>query len=103
MFAADYRLEIKQGEEFNIGFYLMDDNDQPIPLTDYSFQSQLREFPESDIYHEFTITTVPEQGYFAMHMPPQETSNIMFDNGIFCYYLPSFSNDNIYFYLVTCL
>lgn len=83
MFAAEYRLEIKQGEEFNVGFYLMDDNDQPISLADYSFQSQLREFPESDIYHEFTITTVPEQGYFAMHMTPEETSNIMFDNGVY--------------------
>lgn len=83
MIAESYNWEIKQGEDTTFSAQLLNDNDMPQDITGYTFQAQLREYPESAFAIPFTITTVPTQGKFSLFLSAAVTSSIYFDRGVY--------------------
>ena len=83
MIAESYNWEIKQGEDTTFSAQLLDDNDQPIDLTGYAFNAQLREYPESAYAVTFDISTIQAEGKFSLHLSAITTRNIYFDRGVY--------------------
>ena len=78
-----YTIEIKQGSDYNLSLELLDDSDQAIPLTNYTFDAQIREIPESNQKIDFTVTTIPSTGKVSLFLSAETTKKILFTQG--CY------------------
>ena len=73
--------ENQTGADFNFEMQMLDDNDNPIDLSNYTWKGQIRERPESGLAYDFTIYTVPSQGRVSLYMPAELTEKIMFHDG----------------------
>ena len=78
-----YMLKIKRGADFNLELQMLDDNNNPVDLTNYTWKAQIRERPESIHAIDITITTVPAQGKVSLYLPSTATREIMFADGIY--------------------
>lgn len=76
-----YTMKIKQGADFNLEMQMLDDNDNPIDLSNYTWKGQIRERPESGLAYDFTIYTVPSQGRVSLYMPAELTEKMMIHDG----------------------
>jgi hypothetical protein len=76
-----YTIEIKQGSDYNLSLELLDDSDQAIPLTNYTFDAQIREIPESNQKIDFTVTTIPATGKVSLYLAAATTEKILFTKG----------------------
>ena len=63
-----YPIEIKQGSDYNLTLTLLDDSDQAITLTNYTFDAQIREIHESNQKIDFTVTTIPSTGKVSLFL-----------------------------------
>ena len=79
----NYTIEIKRGADYNLEFQQLDDNDNPIDLTNYTWKGQIRERPESTLAYDFAITTVPALGMVSLYIPASMTADMMFSDGIY--------------------
>ncbi len=87
-----YNIEMKRGADFNLELRMLDDNDAPIDLSNYSWRSQMRERPESELSYDFVINTTPSKGIVTMSMAYGVTEQIMFSNGVYDLYYVGLGN-----------
>jgi len=78
-----YPIEIKQGSDYNLTLTLLDDSDQVIPLTNYTFDAQIREIHESNQKIDFTVTTIPSTGKVSLFLAAATTEKILFTKGVY--------------------
>lgn len=78
-----YTIEIKQGSDYSLTLTLLDDSDQAITLTNYTFDAQIREIPESNNKIDFVVTTIPSTGKVSLFLSAATTKKILFTKG--CY------------------
>jgi hypothetical protein len=83
MMPEKYTIEMKQGSDYNISLELKDDSDQVIPLTNYTFDAQIREIHESNQKIDFTVTTIPSTGKVSLYLAAATTTKILFTKGVY--------------------
>lgn len=77
----NYTVKIKRGADYNLELQMVDDNDNPIDLSNYTWKGQIRQRPEMSLAYDFVISAVPALGRISLFMPASLTKDIMFSDG----------------------
>ena len=90
-----YDIVLEAGADFSMTFALTDPEEEPVDLTGCTLKAQLREFPESNIVYDFTVTHNNEGGIVVMSMPRSSTELIGFTAGVYDVFLTGSSKDKV--------
>jgi hypothetical protein len=74
--AIKANIVIDQGTTFQTSINVTDDEENPIDLTGYSVQAQMRKHYTSATSYAFTATISPALGIVTLAMPANTTNNI---------------------------
>lgn len=74
--AIKANIVIDQGSTFQTSINVTDDNDEPVNLTEYSADAQMRKHYTSLTSYSFTTTISPDLGIVTLAMDANTTNNI---------------------------
>lgn len=82
--ATKANLVIDQGSSFYIDVILTDENEDPIDITQYQANSQIRKwYSSNNIAASFVVSPVPELGVFNLSLDSSITANIEYGRYVY--------------------
>lgn len=84
MSAPILNIVIEKNASFTMLVTVQGTNEVPIDISDYIIESQIREYPDSDIVQSFSITiTDGQNGKFTLSLTPEQTLDLPSKNMVY--------------------